>query len=474
MVTLKDIEYAIAKQDFDEWLRYVKVLEPYPGRGEISFEPWPHLLRIAEALRLDPLLVWLKSRQLGCSWLVAAFTLWKTLYNPGVHILEFAQNEPKAAELITKQKYIYSRLPEGLKIPIKSMENQLEMVFPTTESWIRAYPSTKDASRGLTGTIAWFDECDFHEYFDVAYSTTKPVIDDVGGQIILTSTANPEKAIEGSTFQSIYTNAPDNGFRRIFYGWKARTERTEAWYTKVRKESIDLFAFEKEHAATDIQALSAPSNILFFNRLVLEEMLNDCQDPISTTDHINIYKPFSLGKRYVAATDTSHGVGGDDAVTVVVDLATGFVVADIKCNALTPESLADESVQLLKMYRDPLWAIEDNDWGAVTIRKAVELGYKNFYYYKKDCIGWHTGHNNRFFLWGELAEAVTDRGITIPNESGLKQFFTVIRNPKKQGRIEAQQGKHDDYPMALAIAWQMRKQGVAYKSSGKIVSTSSL
>ena len=474
MVTKQDIDDAIARMDFFEWLRYVKILEPFPGRGEIPFEAWPHLLDIGQQMIDYNLLAWLKSRQLGCSWLVAAYTLWVASYNEGVHVIEFAQNEPKAAELIAKQKYIYSRLPEGLKTPVKSMENQLELVFPGTDSYIRAHPSTKDASRGLTATIAWFDECDFHEYFDQAYSTAKATIDDIGGQFILTSTANPEKAVEGSTFQNIYSNAPDNGFKAIFYGWQSRGERTQEWYEKVKKNAIDLFAFQKEHAATDLEALSAPENIVFFDREILTEMMNDNKAPVKTVSHQNIYQPPSIGKKYVAATDTSHGVGGDDAVTVVIDLATGYVVADIKSNVLTPEQLADESVQLLDLYKSPLWAIEDNDWGAVTIRKAVELGYKNFYHYKKDTIGWHTGHSNRFFLWGELAEAIVDRGITIPSQAGLKQFFTVIRNPKKQGRIEAQAGRHDDYPMALAIAWQMRKYGIRHRSSGKIVSTSTL
>ena len=474
MVTKQDIDYAIARLDFFEWLKYVKVLEPFPGRGEIPFEPWPHLLDIAQQVMDNNLVAWLKSRQLGCSWLVSAYTLWVTMYNAGVHVIEFAQNEPKAAELITKQKYIYTRLPEALKVPTKSLENQLELVFPSIDSYIRAHPSTKDASRGLTATIAWFDECDFHEYFDQAYSTAKATIDDIGGQFILTSTANPEKAVEGSTFQNIYSNAPDNGFKAIFYGWQSRAERTDEWYAKIKANAIDLFSFKKEHAATAHEALSAPENILFFNREVLTEMLNDTKEPVKTVSHQNIYQPYSIGKKYVAATDTSHGVGGDDAVTVVLDLATGYVVADIKSNVLAPEQLADESVQLLEMYRNPLWAIEDNDWGGQTIRKALDLGYKNLYHAKKDVPGWHTGVGNRFFMWGELAEAITDRALTVPNARGLEQFFTVIRNPRKAGRIEAQAGRHDDYPMALAIAWQMRKERIGRKSSGKIVTTSTL
>ena len=64
---------------------------------------------------------------------------------------------------------------------------------------------------------------------------------------------------------------------------------------------------------------------------------------------------------------------------------------------------------------------------------------------------------SRYILWGDLIEAIHSRSITVPNMEGLSQFFTVIRNPEKRGRIEAQQGAHDDYPMAVGIAWQMRQ-----------------
>ena len=60
-------------------------------------------------------------------------------------------------------------------------------------------------------------------------------------------------------------------------------------------------------------------------------------------------------------------------------------------------------------------------------------------------------------LWGELIEAVSDRLVVVPNQNGLDQFFSVIRNPKKNGRIEGQVGAHDDYPLAVGIAWQLRR-----------------
>ena len=163
----------------------------------------------------------------------------------------------------------------------------------------------------------------------------------------------------------------------------------------------------------------------------------------------------------MAGTDTSHGVGGDDAVTVIMDRNTGYIVADIQTNLLPPDQLAIASIALLARYHNPIWGIEDNDWGILTIVAAQGLRYPRLYYRSEDKAGWHTDERSRYELWGELIEAISARLITVPSEGGLSQFYSVIRNPNKNGRIEGQTGAHDDYPLAVGIAWQLRRYAQA-------------
>ena len=149
---------------------------------------------------------------------------------------------------------------------------------------------------------------------------------------------------------------------------------------------------------------------------------------------------------------------------MIMDRQTSMVVADIQSAHLAPWDLADWSLKLLERYDKPLWGIEDNDWGIEVVRKAIEAEYPNLFYqdWLKDVgknlkAGWHTGPTTRSLLWGDLQEAVSARAVMIPSDTGLGQFFTVIRNPDKQGRIEGMAGTHDDYPMAMGIAVQMLK-----------------
>jgi hypothetical protein len=108
----------------------------------------------------------------------------------------------------------------------------------------------------------------------------------------------------------------------------------------------------------------------------------------------------------------------------------------------------------------------------LTLKKAESLKYPRMYERRNaqgkpsGKFGWRTDARTRTVLWGELIEAVRDRLIIVPSKPGLNQFSSVIRNPDKDGRIEGMVGTHDDYPMAVGLAWQMRKE--AYNQAKKI------
>ena len=50
----------------------------------------------------------------------------------------------------------------------------------------------------------------------------------------------------------------------------------------------------------------------------------------------------------------------DYSVTVIVDINTGYVVADLVTNTMQPEDFSVASMDLLEEYNNPEWAIENN------------------------------------------------------------------------------------------------------------------
>ena len=233
---------ALAQRHFDDFLHYVQVMEPPPGRGVIAFERWPHLVEVCQHLKEEKLIVWLKSRQTGASWLLAAYALWTAMYRTGALVLLLSQGEEESKILLSKSRFIYERLPSSLKTPLGTDSRQ-ELTFPQMEAGIRALPSTDKAGRSTTASLVILDEADFHEHLAANYAAVKPTVDDTGGQLIMVSTANAFNS--RSMFKNVYREAPDNGFKKLFYSWNVRPGRDNQWFSARQKEYSDVSLFEK-------------------------------------------------------------------------------------------------------------------------------------------------------------------------------------------------------------------------------------
>ena len=474
----------------------VKITEPPDafgqGGGVIDFQMWENLQEMVLLLGTHRLISVLKARQVGLSWLIGAYALWKAQYFEGSVVLIFSQGQGEASALLGKIHSIWDNLPEHLQEPI-GLDNSTTIEFPAMKSKIIALPSTEKAGRSETASLVIQDEADFHENIESNFAAVKPTID-AGGQLIQISTVNKKKML--SMFKEVYRNArrageevkkgaKHNGFISKFFSWKVRPNRDQDWYERIKSEApvtaemSALLYMEQEYPNTEEEALRPSRVMAAFDQDILDYMFeNETKPPIETQENgiVRVWQKAAPGKRYVAFSDTSHGTGGDNAVTVVMDVASGYVVADIKSALLPPQEFAMHSFNLLEDYYNPLWGIEDNDWGIVTIRTAQEMGYRNLYERKtrdgklSGKIGWHTDEVTRIALYGDLIQAIHKHHITIPARDGVAEFMTVIRNPDKGGRIEALVGTHDDYPIGVGGCWQLRNDAAVQSTVTEIYS----
>ena len=103
-----ELRVALSRKSFLHFLMFFfYILEPPPARGKIKFEMWPHIMEVVHALTTQTRIVWLKSRQTGASWIIAALFLWQAQYFRGSHLLMFSQGQDECVELLWKSKYIW-------------------------------------------------------------------------------------------------------------------------------------------------------------------------------------------------------------------------------------------------------------------------------------------------------------------------------------------------------------------------------
>ena len=432
----------------------------------IALELWEHQKEIVAALLTKRLISIFKVRQIGVSYILAAYSVWYVLSKIGSYVLLTSKGEAEATELLNKCRIIYNNLPDFLKFRMGN-SSQTELSFPQMLSSIRAFAATETAGISFTASVVICDEHDSHPYAEQNFINIKPTID-AGGQFI--SCFTPNDPNPDTLAKRLFLDAVEgkNDFTPLYFPWQVRPGRTEEWYKSIMKNipqkelgalTPELYMQRNYHSSVD-EALKPLQTIAAFDQNVIEEMKAEIRKPLNVHPEldkniIHIYQDYHPDK-YIASADVGHGIGRDYSVLVI--MKRGVVVADILHRTISPSEFALQSVNLLKIFNNPVWYIENNDWGRAVIDTAQALGYSNWGYQdeKKKQIGFHTDEKTRQDLWAALIPAINSRQITIYNIEGLKQFYDIVRNPEKNGRIEAKAGRHDDYPMAVGIAWLKR------------------
>jgi len=466
-----------------DFLDHVKILERSQlhsgvAGGAVPFEKWEYLIKLAAALVDNRLVMVLKARQLGFSWTTAAYAAWLLTFSVGTNVLMISKGQTEAFSLLDKVRFILKNLPSDWQAPL-SPDSRSEIGIPSRDSKVVALPSTEDAGRSETASVVIQDEADFHEYHAANYAAVKPTVD-AGGQMVMGRTSN--KRNMSSLFKELYRGAPDNGWSTLFVPWDARPGRDKKWYDFVKEgvPAIDLQGMspdqfmEQEYPGDEQEALAPPRAQSIFDREMIAGMMDDCCEPIRSVGAGKVYQEPRVSRQYIAGTDVASGVGMDYSVTVVVDASSGYVVADLVSNTLQPEDFSAASMELLEVFHDPDWGIENN-FSDTVLTVARDMNYPRLYRRRvgrgrqmRREYGWKTDRASRQLLFEELRAEFNAGHLTIPNRYGLDEFSTIIAAPGE--KPQAMGGTHDDYVMALGVALMVRYDRGISLSRGKVVS----
>lgn len=469
-----------------KFLDFVKISDPH--RGTIDFENWPHLVELFKLFLHETLILILKARRVGVSWLAAIYALWVIMTRPNAKVLMISVGEREAAELLGKVKFVYNNLPGYMREGITLSYNSTTMFgFKEMDSVAIALPCTATAGIGEGATVVIPDEYD--KWGGIGqdpniqrrnYSALRPTIDG-GGQFIGISTTNKEKP--DSFFKELYKGAlaGKNKFVPRFLSWKERPGRDQQWYED-EQLGYPLELFEGDYPNTIEEALSPLAAHSFFDKEALLKLFDGVIEPIEDRGHgVYILHPPKVGVRYSAGADVGEGVGLDASALTIGGMIAGEidVCAVIHNNEINTDLFAYESDKLLKDYFNPLLGAENNGLGLAYVNKMVELGYPSLYYGGKDRKkpGLTVGPTNRLTNLAELRDAITNRSVVTQYKPQVLELFDFLWKEVQQGQsVKPEGGKHDDLVMSLCHMYYMAKQQtftnleikVAYPGSWKI------
>lgn len=230
--------------------------------GWVPFHLWPAQKDVAHKFQNGRLVVILKARQLGMTWLAVAYALWSMLFRPVATVLLFSLRDDEAVKLKERLRGMYDHLPDWLqqRFPIDK-DNDHELVLEN-ESTALAFPAT--AGDSYTGTLVVIDEADLIPNLAKLIRSVKPTID-AGGKMFLLSRVDKFREVEQSPFKKIYLAAKRGKTKwiPIFLPWHARPGRDEQWYADTRADAIERTHNDDEMAeqypGTDEEALAPPN-----------------------------------------------------------------------------------------------------------------------------------------------------------------------------------------------------------------------
>lgn len=453
--SIEYIEYLKCKVSPEYFIdRYCQIYDATKGTW-LPFAMWPAQRSTLKTLHEKRLVVVLKARQLGLTWLALAFCLWLMLFNPIATILLFSRRDDEATYLLGDERLrgMYNRLPAFLRGGEHKMSNNHEWRL-ANDSVARAFPTT--AGDSYTASMVVIDEADLVPDLNAVLRAVKPTID-AGGRLLLISRADKNRP--DSEFKRIYTSAIEGKteWHGVFLPWYTRPERDEAWYeaqiadVKARTGSLD--DVYEQYPATPEQALSPRS---LDKRLPTEWLLRNFieAEPLDT-DGLEIYLPGLViydfpheGESYVVGCDPAEGNPTSDDSSATVLRMDGTQVATLT-GKFEPLIFASYLDQLAVYYNQAPVLVERNNHGHAVLLAMEEHASVDIVTGWDGKSGWLTTRRGKAMLYSDLAEALRNDAVGVRSMQTFKQLASIDGNT-----LSAPQGLQDDMAMSFALAYE--------------------
>ncbi|HHX27683.1 MAG TPA: hypothetical protein GX716_01595 [Firmicutes bacterium] len=263
---------------------YVHIEDRSSGKPQwVLFKLWPCQLRVWATLLVERFILILKARQLGLTWLLVAFALWRMMAIPGFRVLGLSKKYDFAkVNLLERLVNMLKRLPRWMiRQRIKSenwksfaghtwerVGDEIRIYHPLQGSTVQELSifsimaTTSDGARSFTADLIILDEYAYAENPEEMWSAMVPVIDQPGStqQGVLLSTNQA-----GTHFDELVTEASEGrgtfakGF--IFLEWFQHPLRDMAWYESAKEK--DPLYYRREYPATIEDSRSVASGTFF-------------------------------------------------------------------------------------------------------------------------------------------------------------------------------------------------------------------
>ena len=500
--------------------KYIKIRDKSGKIINLQFnEPQQRLYDIIKEQKLKnkPVrIVILKARQLGFSTITESILFKETTTKFNVNTGIITHQDEATKNLFNMSKLMYECLPQEMK-PAKKASNAQELIFDNDKgTGLKSKIRCMTAGSQGVGRSYTYDNLHVSElaFWPGNKKTTmtgllQAVPNLPSTIIIIESTANGFEY-----FKEIWDGAVagENDFIPLFVGWNELKDY-QMPYTgfELTSEEIqlqrdynlsleqltwrrwcirnncsnDIEQFKQEYPITPEEAFIS-TGTCYFNKEIIMGRINKIKNikplrkgyfsysingnKISDIEfidddkgYIDIYEEPKDGHPYVLGGDTA-GDGSDYFTGLVIDNSNSKQIVKLRHNKIDEDEYSRQIYCLGTYYNNALVGLENN-YSTYPTKKLKEYDYPKMYIREvednipeviQDKYGFLTTKATRPIILAMLKEIFRDNINYINDLDVLYEGLVFIKNEK--GRPEAEQGKHDDLIMGLAITYYIRTQ----------------
>lgn len=335
-------------------LSYCKIVNI--DKGLIMFPLWEFQKEMILAFEANRFVICKMPRQVGKTTTVAAYLLWKILFNEEYSIAILANKDRQAREILGRIQLMFEHLPKWLQMGVTEwnkgnikLENGSEILASATSS---------SAIRGTSQNMVYLDEFAFvptniqDEFFASVYPT---ISSGQSSKVLVTSTPNGM-----NMFYRIWTESEEgrNAYARVDVHWSQIPGRDEAW----KEETISNTSEDQFRQEYECEFLGSSNTLINPNKL--RNMVY--KQPIHTTPAgLKVYEEPIKDNIYAIVADTARGAGADYSAFIVVNVNNlpYKQVASFRNNLLSPLLYPNIIYEVARQYNDAVVLVETNDIG---------------------------------------------------------------------------------------------------------------
>jgi len=470
-------EFLKCKADFEHFCRTYIFIE-IPGR-DVLLQPYRKQVELVNLIEDKHYVLVLKSRQIGISTIIQAYSAWLTIFYDNAVIGIISKDGREATDFARAIRGMVEKLPEWMKPPKgplgRGFAKRTEQSFILTNgSKVFASPVNPNAPdktlRGKAITFLVIDEAAFVHHIDSAWTSMVPALStnqmqakkaNVPYGTIVLSTPNKTNGVGEWYFKRYYKAVSRHDiFEPFVIHWKMIPELADDsdWY----KTQCELFDNDQRKIAQELELKFLPTEGSFFEADTVEKVQNAVMEPIERLRLFNgemwrFSNPIS-GRYYIMGVDTAPEHGEDKSAVTVWDYETLEQVAEYqgKCKVLDFIKV----VKVLATQYPGMIVVESNSYGNQVVEQLNNSEFSYMIYKEKRgkqtvLPGLSTNTKTRPLMIDALYSYITQYPECVKSERLALELTGLVT--KTNGKVEADTGCHDDLALGTSCVFYVRK-----------------